>query len=396
METFELAVDALRARQCIKWTRYDADVLPAWVADMDFAVAEPVQAAITRLVECQDYGYGHRTDEAGLAAAFARRMRDRFGWDVDRERVQTVTEVIQCMFAAVLAFSEPGDGVVIQTPIYPPFLRTVEQTGRRMVDNPLRDDGTRFVLDVDGLRRAVDDRTRVLFVCNPHNPTGRVFERDELLALGELAVERDLLIVADEIHADLVYPGRRHIPMGTLGPAIAARTITLTSATKAFNIAGLRCAVMYFGSDQLRERFRRTIPDSLLGQASVVGVDATIAAWRHGQPWLDAVLARLLANRDRVARFVAEELPGVRHHAPEGTYLAWLDCRDLDLPERPYQFFLDRARVGLGNGEDFGPPGRTCVRLNFATSADVLEQVLTRMAEAVHRQTEGRPLAATT
>ena len=396
METFELAVDALRARQCIKWTRYDADVLPAWVADMDFAVAEPVQAAITRLVECRDYGYGHRTDEASLAAAFAGRMRDRFGWDVDRERVQTVTEVIQCMFAAVLAFSEPGDGVVVQTPIYPPFLRTVEQTGRRMVDNPLRDDGTRFVLDVDGLRRVVDDRTRVLFVCNPHNPTGRVFEREELLALGELAVERDLLIVADEIHADLVYPGRRHIPLGTLGPAIAARTITLTSATKAFNIAGLRCAVMYFGSDQLRERFRRTIPDSLLGQASVVGVDATIAAWRHGQPWLDAVLARLVANRDRVARFVAEELPGVRHHAPEGTYLAWLDCGDLDLPERPYQFFLDRARVGLGNGEDFGPNGRTCVRLNFATSADVLEQVLTRMAEAVHRQTEGRPLAATT
>src|SRR2546423_3123047 len=144
---------------------------------MDFAVAEPVQAAITRLVECQDYGYGHRTDEASLAAAFARRMQDRFGWDVDRERVQTVTEVIQCMFAAVLAFSEPGDGVVIQTPIYPPFLRTVEQTGRRMVDNPLRDDGTRFVPDMDGLLRAVDDRPPPPLPCHPPKPPRGGLER---------------------------------------------------------------------------------------------------------------------------------------------------------------------------------------------------------------------------
>ena len=394
MQTFELTVEALRGRQCNKWTRYGTEVLPAWVADMDFAVAEPIQVAIARLVDCQDYGYGSEQNDANLAAAFARRMEERFGWAADPGRVQTVTEVIQCMYAAVLAFSEPGDGVVIQTPIYPPFLRTIAQTGRRMVENRLADDGARYVLDVVGLRRAIDDGASILLFCNPHNPTGRVFERHELEAIGALAVERDLLIVADEIHADLAYPGHRHIPMASLGPEIAARTITLTSATKAFNIAGLRCAVMHFGSDELRARFRRTIPDALLGRASVLGVHATIAAWREGQPWLDAVLQVLQANRDRVARFVAEDLPGVRHYSPEGTYLAWLDCRALDLPEGPFQFFLDRARVALSEGATFGQAGEGCVRLNFATSPAVLEQVLGRMAEAVQRHAQGRPLAA--
>jgi cystathionine beta-lyase len=382
MQDLELTVEQLRARQGIKWSRYPAPTLASWVADMDFRVAEPVQAAITRLVDHQDYGYGHRLGENSLAAAFAARVRDRFGWEIDPEGVQTVTELIQSMFAAVLAYSEPGDGVVIQTPIYPPFLMAIEKTGRRMIANPLRDDGTCLALDIEGLRRAIDDRTRVLLFCNPHNPAGRVFTREELLAVGELAVERDLIVVSDEIHADLVYPGHRHIPIASLSPEIAARTLTLSSATKGFNIAGLRCAVIHFGAPALRERFRARIPDYLLGQASVVGIDATIAAWRHGQPWLDAVLARLTANRDRVFEFVAAELPGVRHRRPEGTYLAWLDCAGLDLPGSPQEFFLERAGVAFGDGAAFGPGGASCIRLNFATAPAILEQILARTAEA--------------
>jgi len=382
-ELEELPIEALRGRRGTKWNRYPADVLPAWVADMDFPVAEPVQRAIAELVEQRDYGYGARTGEVSLEAAFAERMDRTFGWTVDPELVQPVAELIQALFALVLTFSERDDGVVIQTPIYPPFLTTLEQTGRRLVDNPLADDGARFVLDAEDLRRKVDDRTRMLLVCNPHNPSGRVLDRAELLALAELAVERDMVIVCDEIHADLIYPGRRHVPMATLGEEIAARTITITSATKSFNIPGLRCAVMHFGSSELRERFRRVIPDRLLGQVNVVGVDATVAAWRQAQPWLDAVMVRLLANRDRVGRFVRDELPQIRHYTPESTYLAWLDCRALDLPEAPYHFFLERARVGLNDGADFGPASQSCVRLNFATSETILDEVLERMAEAV-------------
>jgi cysteine-S-conjugate beta-lyase len=384
MEAFELSIDALRARQCGKWNRYPGSVLPAFVADMDFAVPEPVQTAIKRFTDQQDYGYGRATAVADLKTAFAERMQDRFGWAVDPEQVQHTTELIQSKFATVLAFSQPGDGIVVQTPIYPPFLSTVEKTGRRLVENRLVDDGTRFVLDKAGLRQLVDDHTKIILFCNPHNPTGRVFERDELLAIGELAVERDLVVVSDEIHEDLVYPGRQHIPFATLSPEIAARTVTITSATKGFNIAGLRCAVMHFGSAELHTRFRQAVPDAIIGQVSTIGLEATIAAWRYGQPWLDAVLQRLQSNRDRVARFVADTLPEVHHYAPEGTYLAWLDCQKLALPgESPYQFFLDQAQVALGKGSDFGAPGQPCVRLNFATSEEVLEQILERMAVAV-------------
>jgi cystathionine beta-lyase len=390
VEPFELSVEALRARRSNKWTKFPADVLPAWVADMDFAVPLPVQRSIARLVEQRDYGYAARVGDDSLETAFAERMERRFGWSLDPALVQPVSELIQGMFATVLAYSDSGDGVVVQTPIYPPFLRTVEETGRRLVDNPLADDGTRFVPDIPGLREKIDARTRVLLFCNPHNPTGRVFEREELLAVGELAVERDLVIVADEIHADLVYPGHQHIPMATLSPEIAARTVTLTSATKGFNIPGLRCALMHFGSTELRERFRKTIPDRLLGQVAVPGIDATIAAWREGQDWLDAVMARLLANRDRLGRFLAAELPEIRHHTPEGTYLAWLDCRALNLTSSPFEFFLDRAKVGFSDGAEFGPQGRSCVRLNFATSASILEDVLERMATAVRATRRAR------
>lgn len=384
MATFELSEAALRARRGTKWHLHPDDILPAWVADMDYTVAEPVQAAIARIVDQQDYGYPYRTQEDSLTTAFVERMRDRFGWTVDPDLVQPVTECVQCMYATALAFSEPSEGIVLQTPIYPPFLGAVEKTNRRLVENPLRDDGTRFVLDEDHLRQVVDDGTRVLMVCNPHNPTGRVFSREELLALGNLAIERDLVILCDEIHADLIYPGSAHIPMGTLSPAVAERTITITSATKGFNIAGLRAAVMHFGSAALRARFRARIPDALLGQIGITGTDATVAAWRYAQPWLDQVMARLESNRDFVGRFVREELPGVRHYAPESTYLAWLDFRALEMTDSPYAYLLNEAKVGLNDGAAFGTPGRTCVRLNFATSEDVLSRVLRRMATAVH------------
>ena len=384
LDPLELSLEALRARRGSKWLKYGPDCLAAWVAEMDYPVAEPVQRAIARYVEHKDYGYAPLPDDTRLADAFVERMERYFGWSPDPAGIQPVAELIQALFSITLAFSEPGDGIVLQTPIYPPFLMTVAETGRRMVDNPLLDDGTRYVMDVDGLRQVVDDRTKIVFFCNPHNPTGHVYERPELEALAQVAVERDLVVVSDEIHADLVYDGRAHIPLATLGPEIAARTITITSATKGFNIPGLRCALMHFGSPELRRRFHRRIPERLLGRVNPIGIDATVAAWREGQPWLETVMARLTTSRDRVTRFLAEELPAVHYYPPEGTYLAWLDCRALELPARPFEFFLEQARVGLNDGAEFGPGHAQCVRLNFATSATILDQVLERMAKAVH------------
>ena len=386
MEPFALPVETMRARRGIKWKRYGETVLPAFIADMDFAVAEPVQSAVRRIVDQQDYGYYHREDLDGLESAFAERMRVRFGWEPTPERTLPITDLLQGIAAALVAFSEPGDGVLVQTPIYPPFLSGIDGTGRRRVLNPMLDSGSRLVVDADGLLRVVDDRTRVVLLCNPHNPSGRAFEREELEAIGRVAVERDLVIVSDEIHCDLVYPGGRHIPTGSLGDEIAARTVTVNSATKGFNIAGLRCAVIHFGSDELHERFRRAIPERLLGGVNAIGIDATIAAWRQGQPWLDEVMGRLRANRDRVAAWVAELVPAIHSYPPEATYLAWLDCSRLALPAAsPQEFFLQEAKVALGAGGDFGPGGEACVRLNFATSAPILDEVLERMAAAIRQ-----------
>ena len=377
----------MRRRRGVKWHRYGGDVLPAWIADMDFAVAEPVRRALARLVEEGDYGYPAREGEDGLEAAFARRMRTRFGWEVDPEQVVPVADLVQAIVASVVAFSEPGDGVVVQTPIYPPFLNAISTTGRRRVFDPLVDDGRRLVMDPGSLEAVVDAGTRLLLLCNPHNPSGRVFERAELEAAGRAAVEHDLVIVSDEVHCDLVYPGSTHIVLATMGREVARRTVTISSATKSFNIPGLRCGVMHFGSEELLARFRRAIPWRLLGTVGVTGVDATVAAWREGQPWLDAVMEVLCGNRDQVAAWAAGLMPAIGHRPPEATFLAWLDCAGVTPGGvRPQEFFLERARVGLHSGVEFGPGGETCVRLNFATSPAILAEMLGRMTVAIERR----------
>ncbi|MBV9354041.1 MAG: aminotransferase class I/II-fold pyridoxal phosphate-dependent enzyme, partial [Chloroflexi bacterium] len=263
-------------------------------------------------------------------------------------------------------------------------------TERRFVEHRLRDDGQRLALDGSDLAAVVDADTRLLLLCNPHNPTGRSFQRAELEAVAEVALERKLIVVVDEVHADLVYSGRRHIPFATLAAEVAARTVTITSATKAYNIPGLRCGLMHFGSEELRERFRRALPDRLFGKANLFGVEATLAAWRYGQPWLDDVLRRLQANRDRLAEVIAHELPGVRHYPPEASYLAWLNCQALDLPSSPQAYFLEQARVGLADGADFGPPGVGCARLNFATSPTILDELLQRLVRALPQDAAAR------
>jgi cystathionine beta-lyase len=225
----------------------------------------------------------------------------------------------------------------------------------------------------------------VLLLCNPHNPTGRVFDDAELGALAALAVERDLVVISDEIHADIIYPGARHRPFAALGPEVAARTVTLTSATKTFSIAGLRLAVAHFGSPDLLARYQ-TLPRFLLGGANAAGAVATLAAWRQGDAWVDELVRYLDGNRRLVADFVAGELPGITHASPQATYLAWLDCRQLVAEGRgpnPAGYFLERGAVALNDGADFGAHGEGFARLNFATSRSLLQRILERLADAL-------------
>jgi cystathionine beta-lyase len=391
-DRFLLSEAELRLRAGGKWHRYEPDVLPAFVAEMDFRVAPPIQGVLERMVETQDYGYGSMEDGRRLADAFGRRMRARYNWDADPDLVVPTADVIQGIATGIVAFSEPGDGVVVQTPVYPPFLRSVPEVGRRLVENPLIEAEDGFHIDFARLRAVIDERTRVILFCNPHNPTGRAFKRGELRELLAIAAERDLVVVSDEIHSDLTFPGATHTPFAALAGG-AERTVTLTSATKAFNIPGARCAVMHFGDQRLLEHFRERFPDFAIGHPSRFGLEATITAWDEGQAWLDLALEYLEANRARITewtRSLAPEL-ALGYHPPEATYLAWFDCSRQRLPaESPHQFFLDQARVGLGVGADFGPPGAECVRLNFATSAAILDRILERMAEAMAAVRAGR------
>jgi len=380
-----LDLAALRRRRGEKWQLYGPDVLPAWVAEMDFPLCAPVRRVLESALEIDDLGYPLDVQPDALPAAFVERMESRFGWRPDPRGIEVLTDVVQGIYIAIDQFSAPGEGVVVQTPVYAPFLSAVRELGRRMVESPLVAGDTRYEIDFDFLRHAIDPSTRVFLLCNPQNPTGRVFERRELETLAELALAHDLVVVADEIHADLVYDSRRHIPFASLSPEVEARTLTLTSATKAFNIPGLRCAIAHFGSEALRKRFAR-VPRHVRGGLGSLGQAATVAAWREGQPWLDAVLAYLDGNRRSVARFVAERLPGVRSFEPEATFLAWLDCRALELEPSPQQFFLEHARVALSDGSVFGAPGRGFARLNFATSRPLLDEIGTRIEKSLRER----------
>ena len=378
-----ISLTALRRRRGTKWTRYPPDVLPAWVADMDFDMAEPIRAGLAGLMEANDLGYAPKLPASGLPEAFAAFAARRFpGWEVAPERMVAIADIVQGIHLAIEAFTRPGDGVCTLTPVYPPFLQAVAETGRRLDHCTMVRGEGRYEIDFDALRATIDGRTRILLLCTPHNPLGRVFERDELEALAKLAIERDLVVVADEIHADIVYPGFRHIPFASLGPEAEARTVTMTSATKSFNIAGLRCAVVLFGSDRLAERFNAW-PERIRGAVSSFGMEATRIAWTECDEWLDALLAHLEGNRDFLHAFVAERLPGMRMVLPAATYLGWLDCREFGLEPDPYQWFLERARVGFNDGRDFGDGGEGHVRINFATSRAILAQVLERMEEAL-------------
>jgi cysteine-S-conjugate beta-lyase len=380
MERFLLGADQLRARGGGKWKKHPPEVIPAFVADMDFKVAPAVQDALMKFTDTQDYGYGQVTDTIPLFDAFSTWMARRHDWQPDPTLTHANTDVVQGLVATVVAFSEPGDGIIAQTPIYPPFLLTIEGTGRRLVENPLVDNGTRFVVDVEGLKRAAAQASMIL-LCNPHNPTGRVLDRAELEAIAAIAADHNLTIVADEIHADLVYPGATHIPMETIAAA-AERTVTVTSATKGFNIAGLRTSIAHFGSPGLKDRFDKRLPQRLLGGPSRLGVAATIAAWSEAEAWLNDVMVYLDRNRQQVANWATQANFG--HYLPEATYLAWMDCRRLDLREgqTPQQHFLEHAKVALSEGLDFGEPGQGHVRLNFATSAEILEDILGRLGGA--------------
>jgi cystathionine beta-lyase len=374
-------LERLRSLTCIKWTWHDPDVLPAWVADMDLPPAPVTVDAVRALADRGDFGYNFAAARQ-LPEVFSAWEEKRHGWKPDAERTRVFCDVMQAVDVALWMHCKPGDGVVVFTPIYPPFLRSATNDERRLIDCQLvEEDGWR--LDADALEAAASQpHASAILLCNPHNPTGRAFTRQELTLIAEAAERYDLLVVSDEIWGDIVHPGSVHIPFASLSEETAARTVTAAAASKAFNIAGLHCAVAHIGSDAV-EAGIQALPGHVLGAVGSPGAEATLAAWTCGEPWLAQTLSHLTAMRNHVDGRITRELPDARFVLPDATYLAWVDLRAYGLGDDPAKVLLDDARVALSNGPDFGEHGVGYARLNFATTRPILDAVVDRIVARI-------------
>jgi len=378
---FDRVIDR-RSTESNKWHKFPPDVLPLWVADMDFPSPKPVIRALRERVEHGFFGYGAEQPE--FHEVTCDRLLKRYGWKVQPEALVLLPGVIAGFNMAARAIAGPGDGILMQLPVYPPILRLpdnvkMSRDGADLVRGP---DG-RYTIDLDAVERAITARTRMFLLCNPHNPVGRVFTREELSRLAAICLRRGLVICADEIHGELVYPGHQHVPIASLDPEIEARTITLMAPSKTFNLAGLRCAVAVIPNQALREKFAASRLD-MVQTPNILGYTAMLAAYRDGQPWLDELLRYLESNRDFLVKHVRANFPGVEVGVPEATYLAWLDCRGAGIPNNdPFTFFLERAKVSFNDGATFGRGGQGFVRLNFGCPRSLLMDGLERMETAL-------------
>jgi cystathionine beta-lyase len=367
-----------------KWRAYDDDVLPLWVADMDFAAPEVVIQALRERVEHGVFGYPREMPE--LRQAVADWCAEQYGWKITPEAVLPVPGVVSGFNLATQAVAEPGDGILFHTPAYPPFLCVALNGGfvQQDIEMVRSEDGV-YSLDNDAFRSAVTPRSKVFLLCNPQNPTGRVFYKHELEEMAGVCLRHKLTIISDEIHCDLVYKGSKHIPIASLNPEIANNTITLIAPSKTFNIAGLEASAAIISNPDLRKKVKQA-GRGIIGWVNLLGQTAALAAYSKGHPWLQAVLAYLETNRDYVYDTIRKELPGVVMSKPDATYLAWLNCRQAGIDGNPYEFFLQKARVALNDGTRFGKGGEGFVRLNFGCPRSLLEEALQRMNYALQRK----------
>ncbi len=373
---FDTPIDR-RPTSSLKWDRYQGrDIIPLWVADMDFRSPPAILEALHRRI---DHGvFGYTAAPATLVATVVAHLHEQYGWTIDPGWLVWLPGLVCGLNVACRAVGEAGDEVLTHTPIYPPFMSAPALAGRITVKVPLQRNGGRWEMDMETLEQAITPRTRLFLLCNPHNPTGRVWTREELLALAELAERHDLIICSDEIHAGLILDAdKRHLPLALLSPEIARRTITLHAPSKTFNIPGLGCSFAVIADQVLRKSFTRAM-DGIVPHVNLLGYAATEAAYRFGEPWRQELITYLRGNRDLVLRAVTD-MPGLSVSPVEATYLAWIDTRQagIDNPE----LFFEQSGVGLSDGAAFGLPGY--VRLNFGCPRPLLTEALQRMERAL-------------
>ena len=383
---FDQQVDR-RGSDCKKYeaASYPADVIPMWIADTDFAVPAEIAAAIRERAEHPCYGYP--VESFAFEESAARWEEVRFGWEIDPHWVKYANGVLPFLMYAVRAFSHPGDHIVIQPPIYPPFPANIQHNGRRVGENPLRQDAEgRYQIDFEDLeKKLADPKAKLLFLCNPHNPAMRCYTLEELTRIGELCLRHNVIVMSDEIHCDLTYQGYRHIPFGSIRQDFADNCIVMINPSKTFNIAGFRTGAAIIPNQRLRDEIQSTIVSNKNYGRTIFGMISFITAYTQCDYYADELMDYLQGNRDLLMDALKTRIPRIKMSVPEATYLMWLDCRELgmDQPELK-RFFFEKAKLGLNDGVTFGQGGLGHMRMNIACPRATLEQALDRLERAVN------------
>lgn len=382
---------------CLKWDMLDSvfgedDIIPLWVADMDFPVAEPVKQALKERVDHPFYGYTR--PGAGIVDAVVKRMKDKFNWNIEPEWVVFTPGVVPALHIAIRSLTHPGDEVLLQQPVYYPFFPAVTGSGCQIVNNGLKlVDGT-YEIDFEDLEAKLvpgsglgsnPNRIKTMIFCNPHNPVGRVWSKDEIAKIGKIAIDNGLVVISDEIHCEILFDNHQHVPFATISKEFEQNCIICMSPSKTFNLAGLDVSSIIIPNKKIREDFINTQSGMVPGP-NLFGLTALEAAYRHGDEWLEQVMAYIKENLDFLIDYIENKIPGIEVIKPQGTYLIWLDCRKLGMDNQELKnFMLKEAKVGLNDGFIFGKEGSGFVRMNIACPRTILKESLKRIDKAVEK-----------
>ena len=376
-----------RGTNCEKWDFLEEefgkkDLLALWVADMDFPAPPEVLEALHNKIDEGALGYPIAPDS--LLKAITDWQKNRHGWEIGKEAVTWAPGVVAGLAFSIMAYTKPGDGVIIQTPVYPPFYATISESGRRIVKNPLKREKDRYVMDLESLEKLVTPTCRTLILCSPHNPVARVWTREELEALSELAERKDMIIISDEIHQDLVYSDSKHMSIASLSEEMSSRTVTFVAPSKTFNIAGMNSSVALIPDEKLRARYVSILNRLHLSSLSILGLTAMETAYAKCAGWLDELMAYLEENRNFTEKFVRERMPKAKMDHPEGTYIFWIDFRGYGFnSETLMDLLVNEAGVALNNGRNFGTEGDGFARINIGTNREMLKKALEKIAKAL-------------
>jgi cystathionine beta-lyase len=358
------------------------DVIPMWVADMDFKTPDFVISALRKRLDHEVMGYSFRSPE--YYSSLVNWVRIRHNWRIEKEWICFSPGVVPALNFCTLAFTEPGDSIIVQPPVYFPFFTAVESHGRRLIHNKLKEENGNWRMDIESLVSQIDESTRMIFISSPHNPVGRVWSAKELGDLADICLKSGIVMISDEIHSDLVMPGYRHVPLASVSDNISDSTVTLMAPSKTFNLAGLATSSVIISNPALRKKFNTIVDRLHIGNGNIFGNEASTAAYENGAEWLDSLIEYIHGNIKLVDSFFREKIPEIIPVLPEATYMIWLDCRKLNLSGRELSnFFINEAGTGMNEGSVFGSGGEGFMRMNVATTKDIVKKALGQIEKAV-------------